>query len=376
VYAVAGGAGPEVSPAQQGRPNEMVRFMERRSRKAGLPPGTPVHIGEAKTAPVRITLFDYNEEAFEEREIQAIEECSGYADRPTVTWVNVDGVHDVKLIESIGAQFGIHPLVLEDIANPAQRPKVDEYEGCLYIVLHMFNQTHGPDGLDWEQVSIILGRHFVVSFQERPGDVFDAVRDRIRTGKGRVRKMGPDYLVYSLMDAVIDGYFMLCESLVDRTEPLHDELIQNATPASLQKIHELKSEVHLLRRSIWPLREVISNLERNESGFFRKDTRVYLRDVYDHTIQVIDTIETHRDMVGGMVDLYLSSVSNRMNEVMKVLTIIATIFIPLGFIAGLYGMNFQDMPELHWRLGYPAALLLMATVAGGMLYYFRRNRWI
>jgi len=354
----------------------MARIISKRSRKAGLPPGTPVHTGEQKVEKVKLTVIDYDEDKFEERELRSVEECFPLRDTDSVSWLNVDGLHDVGLIERIGTHFGLHPLIIEDIASTGQRPKQEDYDDYVYVVLSMLSFNDATGQVDAEQVSLVLGKRFVLSFQEREGDVFGAVRDRIRTGKGRIRKMGADYLLYSLMDAVVDNYFGVCEKLGEGIDPLRDELIEAPRPDALQKVHRLKSEVLFLRKAVWPLREVVSALERTESTLFAKGTRAYLRDVYDHTIQVIDTIETFRDMIGGMADLYLSSVSNRMNEVMKVLTIIATIFIPLGFIAGLYGMNFRAMPELAWRWGYPMALGIMVAVAGGMLLYFRKREWI
>jgi magnesium transporter len=354
----------------------MPKLFASRSRKVGLPPGTPVHLGDKRTDKVKITVIDYDEAEFQEKEVESVEECFAFGDKPSVTWINVDGLHDIALIERLGQHFGLHPLVIEDIASTGQRPKTEEHDTFVYIVLGMLTFSENKRQVDAEQVSLILGRNVVISFQEEPGDVFDPVRERIRTGKGRVRKMGADYLVYSLMDAVVDNYFGVCEKLGEMIEPLQEDLIENPAPVTLQRVHRLKSEVLYVRKAVWPLREVIGSLERTESRLFTQPVRVYLRDIYDHTIQVIDTIETYRDVIGGVVDLYLSSVSNRMNEIMKVLTVIATIFIPLTFVAGVYGMNFQFMPELHWRMGYPVVLGVMLLIAGGMLLYFRRRRWI
>ncbi|MHC4592054.1 MAG: magnesium/cobalt transporter CorA [Planctomycetota bacterium] len=354
----------------------MPRFIKKRSDKLGLPPGTPVHVGERKAGEVTLTVFDFDESACREHSIEQASECAAFRDSPTVTWINVDGVHDVSLIEDIGRLFGLHPLVLEDIANTGQRPKMEDYEDHVYVVLKMLSYDEESAQVAAEQVSLILAQNVVVSFQEREGDVFDGVRDRIRSAKGRIRKMGADYLVYALLDAIVDSYFVLCEILGEMAEPLQEELVAEPSPRTLQAIHGLKAEVLFLRKALWPLREVVGGLARTESELFEDSTRLYLRDVYDHTIQVIETIETYRDMVSGMVDIYLSSVSNRMNQVMKVLTIIATIFIPLGFIAGVYGMNFQRMPELAWRWGYPFALGVMLAVAGVMLLYFRKRGWI
>jgi magnesium transporter len=349
---------------------------KRRSKKRGLPPGTPVYVGLHRTDPVRITVIDYNAESFDEKELEAPEECVPFRDRPTVTWINVEGLHKVDVIEKIGKVFDLHPLILEDITNTNQRPKLEEYSNCLYVVIQMFSHHEGEEAIGVEQVSLVLGPSFVLSFQERKGDVFDAVRDRIRNGKGRVRTMGADYLLYSLMDAIVDGYFQTCEELGEEVEDLEDELLSSPGPRSAADIHQLKREVIFLRKSIWPLREVVSGLMRGESELVRPETIVFLRDVYDHTIQAVDSIESARDIIAGLLDIYLSTISNRMNEVMKVLTVIATIFIPITFIAGVYGMNFVDMPELHWRYGYPAALGVMAAVVVAMLIYFRRRRWL
>ncbi len=354
----------------------MARFIRSRSKKAGLPPGTPVHVGREREEAVSVTVIDYDQGRCEETAIEHVGECAAYKDRPSVTWINVDGVHEVGVIEELGRLFALHPLILEDVVNTAQRPKLEAYEDHIYVVIKMLTIGDGGAQVDAEQVSIIMRENVVISFQERPGDVFNPVRERIKSARGRIRRMGADYLLYSLIDAVVDNYFAICEDVGDRIEPLHDALISEPAPGTLGRVHELKNELLFLRRSVWPLREVVSGLERSELPIIAKPTRLYMRDVYDHTIQVIDTIETYRDMIGGMVDLYLSSVSNRMNEVMKVLTIIATLFIPLTFVAGIYGMNFEHMPELGWKYGYLAVLAVMALIVAAMLYYFRRRDWL
>ncbi len=348
--------------------------LSRRSRKVGLPPGALVHIGEKKVETVRVTCMDYDEQRFQEKQVDSVEECFPFKDTATVTWINIDGIHETSVIEKVGQAFEIHPLILEDIVTTGQRPKYEGSEKYAYIVLKMLSYNAGQT-VESEQISIVLGPNFVISFQERVGDVFDVVRDRIRTAKGRVRRMGADYLAYSLIDAIVDSYFGILEKIGDRVELLEDELIARPTEWTLRQIHVLKREMMSLRRSIWPLRELISAMQRDESSLIGAQTRLYLRDVYDHTIQIIDTIESFRDVASGMLDIYLSSLSNRMNAVMKVLTIIATIFIPLTFIAGVYGMNFEHMPELKWRWGYPAVLLLMLAVAGAMVVYFRKKKW-
>ncbi len=360
----------------------MVRRIKKTSRKfriqkkVGLPPGTLVHVGERKAEETRIIVIDYDQREFQEREIENIEDCFPFKDKPTVTWINIDGLHEVDIIGKVGARSGIHPLILEDIVHTAQRPKIEDLGDYIFIVLKMISLDENQGEIMGEQVSLVLGPNYVISFQEREGDIFDPIRERIRNAKGRVRKAGADYLAYTLLDAIVDNYFVILENVGERIESLEETLVTHPTPETLNMIHKLKGDMIFLRKSVWPLREVISGLERLESQLIKKSTGIYLRDVYDHTIQVIETIETFRDMVSGMLDIYLSSVSNRMNEVMKVLTIIATIFIPLTFIAGIYGMNFKYMPELEWHLGYPVALAVMLSIVALMFVYFRRKKWL
>ncbi len=354
----------------------MRKLIKKRSKKAGLPPGTLVHIGEKKAETPKITIMDYDEAHFQEKEAKTIEECFLFKDKPTVTWINIDGLHQVEILERLGECYGLHPLVLEDILNTDQRPKMEDYGEYLYIVLKMLNYNDQSSEIEAEQISLILGSNFVFSFQEREGDIFNPIRERIRNGKGRIRKMGADYLAYALLDSTVDNYFIILEKLGEEIEFLEEKLVIRATPEILQTIHGLKRDMIFLRKAVWPLREVISALERRESLLIKESTRIYLRDVYDHTIQAIDNIETYRDMVSGMLDIYLSSVSNRLNSVMKVLTIIATIFMPLTFLAGIYGMNFKYMPELEWRWGYPVVWLIMVGIGVFMLLYFRRKKWL
>ena len=350
--------------------------LKRRSAKAGLAPGTLVHIGEKRTEKVRIRIMDYDETRFAEKEVKTIEECFPFKETPTVTWINIDGIHNLEIIEKIGNHFGLHPLLLEDIANTEQRPKMENYGEYIFIVLKMIYRRQDSGETQGEQVSLIFGPNFVISFQEREGDVFDIVRDRIRQAKGRIRKGGPDYLAYALLDAIVDNYFMVLEGAGERIEDTEEQLTADPSPRTLQGIRSLKKEMIFLRKSVWPLRELVSGLERCESPLIHKTTGAYLRDVYDHTIQIIDTVESYRDVISGMLDIYLSSISNKMNEVMKVLTIFASIFIPLTFVAGVYGMNFKFMPELSWPWGYFAILGVMALMGLSMLYYFRREKWL
>ena len=354
----------------------MLKPGKKQLKKIGLPPGTPVYVGDREDAAVKIFVLDYDESRFEEKEIEETEDCFPFRDSSSITWINVNGIHNVKIIETIGKHFGLHPLVQEDIVHAEQRPKMEEFDEYIYLVLKMFSYNEIEKKVQVEQISLILGSNYVISFQEREGDIFDSIRDRIRNGKGRIRKMGADYLAYSLLDTVVDHYFIVLERLGDRVEELESDLVSNPRPKDLQEIHRLKREMIILRKSVWPLREVISNLERLESSLIKDVTQIYLRDVYDHTIQIIDTVETYRDMLSGMHDTYLSSISNRMNEIMKVLTIIATIFIPLTFIAGIYGMNFQFMPELGWKWGYLAVWGIILVVALAMVVFFKRRKWL
>ncbi len=352
------------------------KLAKRREKKIGLPPGTPVYTGEKKEEEVRISIIDYTEDQFQEMEVETIEDCFPYRESPSVTWINIDGIHQVDIVEKIGKNFDLHPLVIEDIVSPHQRPKMEDFGQYIYIVFKMLQYDDQENMIKVEQVSIILGNNFVISFQEMKGDIFEPIRDRIRSGKGRIRKMKSDYLSYALMDTVIDNYYTILESLGDRIEEIETRVVMEAKPETLQEIHRLKREMIFLRRSVWPLREVISSLERDELPLIHNATRKFFRDVYDHAIQVIDTVETFRDMLSGMHDTYLSSISNKMNEVMKVLTIIATIFIPLTFVAGIYGMNFEFMPELKWRFAYFAVWGIIVIVAVIMVVFFKKKRWL
>jgi magnesium transporter len=354
----------------------MPRLIRRVSKKIGLPPGALVHIGEKKAEKVRLTLLDYDEEHYQDKELEHIEECFPLKDEPTVTWINMDGIHGVEVIEKIGKNFNIHPLTLEDILNTAQRPKVENFENYVFIVLKMLYYDPEENRIKAEQVSLILGSTYIISFQELEGDVFNSVRERISKGKGRIRKAGVDYLAYALIDAIVDHYFLILEIFGEKMESLEEDLISDPCPEILEDIHNMKREMIFLRKQVWPLREVIGSLARGESPLIREATGIYLRDVYDHTIQVIDTIESFRDILAGMLDIYLSTMSNKMNEVMKVLTIIATIFIPLTFLAGIYGMNFKYMPELEWRWGYFVVWGVMVVIVASLGLYFKKKTWL
>jgi len=354
------------------------RLVKKTVKKVGSSPGTLIHVGEQKMEKVGIRVLDYDTEHLEDHLIRPdeIPRCGAFREQPTVTWINLDGIHQVEIIESFGKCFNLHPLVLEDILNTEHRPKLEDYGDYLFIIVKMLQFDPEAEDIRTEQVCLILGKNFVLSFQEAEGDVFDGVRDRIRNHKGRIRGMGADYLAYALLDSIVDSYFGILEKIGDRIEGLEAELIAAPTRATQEKIHHFKREMILLRKAVWPLREVISGMQREDSPLVGKATGLFLRDVHDHTVQVIDTVETLRDIISGMLDLYLSSLSHRMNEVMKVLTIIATIFIPLSFMTGVYGMNFEYMPELKWHWSYFVLWGLMLAVAGGMLLFFRRKKWL
>jgi magnesium transporter len=335
-----------------------------------------VYTGEKQSEAIKIHVIDYDDQNFIEAEHTSADACIPYKDKPTVTWVNVDGVHNVPMLEKLGECFGLHRLVLEDILNTDQRPKMEDYEEYIYIVFKMISNGKG-NGVITEQTSVILGKNFVLSFQEgAEGDVFSTIRDRLRNNKGRIRKMGADYLAYSLLDAVVDNYFVVLEKMGEKIEALETELIEDPTQQTVQKIYQLKRELIFLHNAVWPLREAVSSLTKHESPLVRETTVPYLRDVYDHVIHVIDSVDIYREMISSMLDMYLSSVSYRLNAVMKVLTIIATIFMPLTFLVGVYGMNFKYLPELEWHYGYPALWVVMLGITGLMLYYFKRKKWM
>jgi magnesium transporter len=350
--------------------------MIKRSRKTGLPPGSLVHVGSERTEKTRITVLDYDAEHVEEREIHAVEELAPYVGKPSVTWIDVVGIHESKVIEQIGCQFQIHPLLMEDIMNTTQRPKIDDLGKYICLILKMIMFDEAVMELRIEQLSIVFSDDFVLSFQESESGIFKPLRDRIRNNLGRIRKKGTDYMAYSLMDAVVDHYFVVMEYMGEKIDSLEDQVVSNPKREILRDVQRLRDEILLVRRSVWPLREVISLLERAESPLVDKSSAFFFRDVYEHTIQVMDTVDTYRDILSGMFDIYLSSISNRLNEVMKVLTIISTIFIPLTFIAGVYGMNFEFMPELGWRYGYPLVLGVTATLCGILYWRFKRAGWL
>ena len=318
--------------------------------------------------------MDYSQDVYVEENKAAVESCAQYLDSQSVTWINVVGLHDVEIVKAIGESFQIHPLVMEDILNTERRPKMQDLGDYILIVMKMFRPTDGAYAS--EQVSLILTHQCVLSFQEQRGDVFDPIRDRIRKNKGLVRKSGADYLLYALIDSIVDGFFPYLESLGEVLEDTEAKILESPDIISLQELHTKKQELIAIRKNVWPMREIVNNLEHGDTPLVGESINIYLRDVYDHVIQIADTSEGLRETVSGLLEIYLSTSSFKTNEVMKVLTIIATIFIPLTFVVGIYGMNFVHMPELALKAGYPIVLGVMAIIAGGMIYFFKRKKWL
>lgn len=349
---------------------------KKQSKTLGLPPGSLVHVGKSASPKIRISVMDYDQGHLIEKEDVSLEECLQLMKTPTVTWINIQGIHDPHVITNVGQHFGLHALLLEDIMNAGQRSKLDDYKDHLFIVLRMLSYNGTAEKVEDEQVSLILGKQYVISFLEGDHDIFDSVRGRIRKGNKRIRTMGSDYLCYALIDCIVDHYFVILEAVDQKLENVETTLADQPGPETMRLIQHLKREIIILRKSVWPLREVINHFRKSESPLIKSSTQLYLHDVYDHTIQAMDTIESFRDIASGMLDVYLSNMSYHMNDVMKVLTIMATIFVPLTFIASLYGMNFEHMPELRSEWGYPIALSIMLITGLGMLYFFRRKRWI
>jgi magnesium transporter len=355
----------------------MAKKRHKRKSKLGLPPGSIIFTGERKMEEILVSVICYSETGYEEFSPTTLEElfklianCKG------TVWINIDGLHEEDSIEKICGHFGIHKLTTEDILSIGQRPKLEEHTDYMHAVLKMFMIADEDDTIEDEQLSFVLKNNTLITFQEKTGDVFDSVRKRIKEGKGYIRKRGASYLLYALMDSVVDYYFLILESIGEKLEEIENQLLQNPDTNTLNKLHGVRRETLYLRRSVYPLREVVGRFEKLDEPFVSIDTRVFIRDLYDHTIQVIETIEVFRDMASGLLDLYMNSVSNKMNEIMKVLTIMASIFIPLTFVAGVYGMNFENMPELEWKYAYFVVLGLMFLAAVFMLIYFKRKKWM
>ncbi len=354
----------------------MTESLTNHAEKRGLPPGSLIHIGHVLEADTRMSVIDYNMTHLVERQIESLEEILEYKDSDSTTWVIIEGLRDVAIVEKIGLQFGIHPLVLEDILNTHQRPKLEEYDNYLYIVLKSLMPENGSFSVNYEQISLVVMKNFVFTFKEKTDDLLQPIMQRIRNSKGRIKSQGADYLTYAILDTVVDQNFVLIDALDETVTTLEDELYANPTHETLKKIQRIKREVISIRKHISPVRELMAGLLRSESGLIHEDTHIYLRDVSDHTIRVIESVETYRDILSSLVEIYISSVSNRMNEVMKVLTVFASIFIPLTFLTGIYGMNFEFMPELRWHWAYPALWVVFISITVGLLVFFKRRKWL
>lgn len=344
--------------------------------KVGIAPGTAIYTGEITGKEIGIKLFKYDKKECQEEELSPDFELEKYFQTDKIHWLNIEGLYNTKLIDRVCKYFDIHSLIIEDILNTQQRSKIDEHASYIFIVMKMLNYNLADKKIEQEQMSLLIAKGVVLSFQELPGDVFNPIRERIRQNKGKVRGSGADYLAYLLLDAVIDNYFLLLEQIGDSLEEIEVKVLTNPEKSLVSEIHQLRQWILLLRKSIWPLRDIVNGLQKSEGQVFDKSLSIYLRDLYDHSIEIMDIVETYRDMISSLMDLYLSTISNKMNEIMKVLTMISTIFIPLGFMAGIYGMNFKYMPELSWKYGYPVALAVMAILVVGFIIFFKKRKWI
>lgn len=355
----------------------MPSWFKKVSQKAGLPPGSLVYVGESKVQKTQLSLIQYDQDKLKESSLQS-SELPVQVNKNEVYWINVEGLVDVETVKKLGKSLKIHELCLEDILNTERRPKIDIFEDQIIVFFRMLMLDEVDGEILSEQVSLVLNPEGVITFQERPGDIFEPVRDRIRKKGGRIRQSSSDYLAYALIDSVVDQYFIILEKIGEQIDQIEDEAIEtkNQNSEFLQKMYQLKKHVIFLKRSIWPLREVIEKLTKEESPLMKNEIQLYFRDIYEHVIHIIDTTELYREAINSIHDIYYSQVGQRLNETMKVLTIIATLFIPLTFIAGIYGMNFEWMPELKWKWGYPAALFLMFISSFGMLFFFRKKKWL
>ncbi len=358
------------------RRSSSLKLFSKKSKTAGLLPGTLIFVGDEQTDDITISTIDFAEDYYHEKEKTPLSECIPDTDTDSITWTSVEGIHKPDIIEDIGKQFGLHPLILEDIVNTGQRAKLEDYGDYIFLLTNVFFLDPTENRIKSEQISIVFSHNYVLTFQELRHDIFAPIKDRIRNAKGRIRERGADYLAYSLLDCIVDQYYLILETIGDRIEQLEHQLNDDPEDETLTSIRDLKRETIMLRRNIWPLREVLIGLKRMENSLVQKYTAVYLKDVYDHTVEIIDTVDTFHEITTGMLELYSLYVSNKTNDVMKVLTIITTLFIPLTFLTGLYGMNFKHMPELNWPYSYPILLALIATIFFSMIYYFKSRKWI
>ncbi|AII59263.1 MAG: magnesium/cobalt transporter CorA [Dehalococcoides mccartyi] len=354
----------------------MTRQSKKYSQKAGMLPGSVVFIGEGKTEPASLSLSSYTPDSYQPLPLKTLADCSTQVKQSGgIVWVKVSGLQDTAMVEELGKCFNLHPLTLEDVVNTEQRPKLEDYGNYLFAVIKALHWDSELKKTRSEHISLILGKNFLISFQEHQSDIFNPIHQRLQSDNGRIRKLGADYLLYSILDIIVDGYFSLIEGFGDYLDEIEEQLLSSPSSQTLKQISEAKKEMLFIRKSIWPVRETVAAIERSETPLIDKSSHIYFRDIYDHLIQQIDTGETYRDMLSNMIDIYLSSLSNRMSEVMKVLTIFASIFIPLTFIVGIYGMNF-DIPELRFSWGYPGILLFMLAIALVLVLFFKRKKWL
>lgn len=340
----------------------------------GQTPGKLVYTGHKTTDDVEVEVFSYDAETLDESRTNSFEKGISVHKEDRVNWVNVIGLHDIDIISKVGEKFKLHKLLLEDVLNIDQRPKSEDFGNHIFFTIKMFHQQTDA-GIEYEHVSFVLCDNTIISFQEKPKDMFDLIRDRLRSSYGTMRSRKADYLFYRLIDTIVDNYYLVLDNFAERIEQLEEEVLDDPTVKTLQSLQHIRKELIYLRRSVYPLRESINAIVKSESKLFDNETEKYFRDIYDHTIHVIESLETYRDLLGGIMDLYMTSVSNRMNEIMKVLTIMSAIFIPITFIAGIYGMNFEHMPELKNEWSYPLVWVLIIAVVVGMLLYFKRKKW-
>ncbi|MFH2091249.1 MAG: magnesium/cobalt transporter CorA [Pseudomonadota bacterium] len=353
-----------------------MKIKKKLSEKTGLSPGTLIHVGEKKTGQIRIRIVDYDSEQIREEEVTQIEACFPFKDEPSITWINIDGLHDLALIEKVGANFDVHPLILEDIVHTGTRPKIEEFDNYIFIVFKMLCYDEKKDEIVQDQLSLLLGKNFVISFQERPGIVFDPLRERIRNSKNRIRKKGADYLAYAIIDTVVDNYFIILEHLENKIEELDEALSTSMSKEIFHFINDMKRKLIALRKAVSPIRELINSIQGQDFDLIEQTNLIFFKDINDHVIQILESIDTCRELAFGLHDIFLTNVNNRMNEIMKTLTITATIFIPLTFIAGIYGMNFKYMPELELKWGYMGFWAVIIGMVGFMFYYFKKKDWL
>ena len=354
----------------------MARFLQKRNKTKGLVPGTPVFIGDKKVDEIRIRIIDYDKSKLLEDKLENILEGTEFKEKNTVTWINIDGLHDTMLMKEIGETFDLHPLLIEDIMNTDQRPKMEEFENNLFIVLKMLRYDEANHTIIAEQLSLVIGKTYLLTFQEQPGDVFEPVRERIRKKKGRIRTTGIDYLAFALIDTVVDNYIYIIERFGEKIEDMEEVVLGNQEPHIVEQLSNYRKEMNYLRKSIRPAREAILHLARSETDLINNMTIPFIKDLEDLITQASEAIDTYREMLSDQMNLYNSALSNKMNDVMRILTIFAAIFIPLTFIAGIYGTNFEYLPELHFKYSYFIFWGVMIFVAASLLIFFKRKKWL